>query len=369
MKRLLLMCGVLLAIFIPVVAFGAEEEYVEEPIVIFTYNEALALALEDIPALQELENRIEELEEELYYFNRDFRNLRWQLSETAINELRRQQTELEREIEHLSLDAIIIRLRREQSLRNNLVANANAAIDIEIAEAALVLTEEQLRRTGLLHRFGFASASELRIAQQRLTQEQMSLDNLQVAQTNALSNLNHLLGQPSHQQTYVEFERELPEIPENLISHIPALVAQAPTIRQMQFNVYRRQEERERHLRIYRDRGERPRRDCEICEALQFAYDIVSLEQSTAMRAMETALRTAHSNLEQMHTQEAAARLRLTQAEESLQTAETNLDLGRVTQFDVDMALYAIFNAEQAIERILNLQWGMVLLLGNPVLL
>jgi len=366
MKKLLLLCGVILAVLLPITVLG--DEY-ENALIVLTFDEALTLALEDIPALMDLESRIEELEDEIYDLNESYRRIRWQVSSSMLDNMRRQMIELERRLESITLDRDIMTLRREQSLINALLNIINIALDIETAEASLVITAEQLRRAELLHRFGFASASEVRTAQARLTQEQMSFENHLIAQTSAQNNLNLLLGQHADVLIYVKFERELPELPEDLTNHIEALTAQAPNIRQMQFNVYRRSEDLERHLAAYRQRGERPPRDCETCEALQEAYDRAVLEQNIAIRGMEASLRTAYNNLEQLQTQEAAARLALAQAEENLQTAQTNLDLGRVTQFDIDIAEFAIFSAQQTIERILYMQWGMVLGLKNPVLL
>jgi len=177
------------------------------------------------------------------------------------------------------------------------------------------------------------------------------------------------LGQPVYQQIYVEFEQELPEIPEYLTNHIETLVSQAPSILQMRFDIYRRREDLNRHLNIYRERGVRPPRECDECDDLHEAYDRVTLVRNIATRAMGAELRTAYSNLEQLQAQETAARLALVQAEENLQTAQTNFDLGRVTQFEIDTAVFAIFSAQQAVERILNLQWGLALGLDNPVLL
>ena len=369
MRKQLLLLGTLLAMLIPVAAFAAGEEYEKLPIVVLTYSEALALALEDVPAIQNLENRIAELQKERNDLNEAYRLTRWQISAAAADGLRSQITELNRQIEHMSLEIDTIKLRREQALINAIAVIANAAIDIETAEASIVITSEQVRRTGRLHSFGFASASELRIAQARLTQEQVNLDNLLITKANGLSTLNHLLGQPVYQQTYVELERELPEIPGNLTNHIESTVLQAPSIRQMRFDIYRRREDMAQHRAVYRYLGVSPRRNCETCQALQSAYDIAVLQQTTAIRAMDTALRAAYNNLEQLQNQESAARLALGQAEEALQIAQTNFELGRVTQFEIDSALFSIFSAQQAIERILNQQWVMMLVLENPALL
>ena len=369
MKKKLLMLSVLLAVLMSVPALAAEDEYEEAPPVVLTYNEALALAFENLPAVQDLENRIAEMEEELSDLNDEYRLISWLGNREVNNALRRQITELNRQIEHMNLEIEIIKLRREQALISSLVVISNASLDIETAEASIVITAEQVRRTGRLRSFGLASANDLRIVQARLTQEQTDLDSLLIARADGIISLNHLLGQPVYQQTYVEFERQLPDIPANLTSYIDALIRQAPSIRQMRFDIYRRREELTRHRDFYREREISPRRDCETCLALRNAYDLILLENDVALRAMGTALRAAFSSLEQLQNQESVARLNLSQAEEALQTAQTNFELGIVTQFEIDQAMFSIFSARQAIERILNLQWGLALSLANPVLL
>jgi len=365
-----MLCAVLMAVFIPAVVLAAEDDYTYTLPVVLTYDEALALALEDIPALQSLESRKAELTEERGELNDDYRHARRYGTDTAILRVyRRELTELDRRIEHITLDIDIIKLRREQTLVNVLTAIANINIDIETTEASIALTTEQVRRTERMHSFGFASTNELRIAKARLTQEEMSMENLLIAKANVVSVLNNLLGLPAYSQTYVEFERGLPEIPENLTEYIETLVMQAPTIRQIQFDVYRHREALTRHITSYRERNTRPRRDCDECEALQNAYEQIVLERDIAIRNMETTLRTAYSNLEQLLNQEISARQNLARAEDSLQTVKTNFELGRTTQFEIDNAQFLIFSAQQAVERILYQQWAMVIALENPVLL
>ena len=364
MKKLLLLCTVLLTVSVPITVY--DEEYYEDGPIVFSYCEALELAREDLPAIQDAESRIEELEEERDDLRDFFRQVQGFWGETALDGLRRQMTEMDREKEHLSLNIQIVELQTERALRNAISGMLNAAIDIEIAEASIEISTEHLRRVGIMRQFGLASAGELRVAEQRLSQEQISLENLHLAKTNAQYNLNHLLGQPPYQWTYVEFERELPEIPEGLSRHIERLVPTAPTIRQLQIDVARRQDDRARHRRECHFES---RRNCEAYIALREAYDRARLDRDIAIRLMETALRTAYSNLEQLFNREATALVNLDQAMARLETAYTNLELGRVTQFDVDSAYVDVFIAELEIERILNEQWVLAFLLAHPVLL
>ena len=364
MRKLLLLCVVLLAVSIPVTVY--DEEYYEDEAVVFSYGEALALALEGLPAIQDLENRIDDLDEERDDLRDLLRRVQWSWSAAAVSNLRHQITEIERQKEHLALDIEIIELRTELFLRNALTGMNNAAINIKIAEASIEISAEHLRRTGLLHQFGLASAGELRVAEQRLAQEEIRLENLRLAKANARGNPNLLLGQPPYQWTYVEFERELPEIPEGLSRHIESIVPTTPTIRQLQININRRQSDRSRHRA---ECTHMSRRNCEQYIALREIYDRAHLDRDIAIRQMETALRTAYSNLEQLFNRQAAAQVNLDLAIGRLETAYTNLELGRVTQFDVTQAYFDVFSAELEIEMILNEQWVLGLLLAYPVLL
>ena len=364
MRKLLLLCGVLLIVSLPITVYS--EEYYQEETVVLTYSEALALALEILPALQDLEDRYEDLLEERNDLRDLLRRVQWTWSTSAVETLRRQITDIERQKEHLTYDIEIMKLRTELSLRNAMVGMKNAAIDIEIAEVSIEISAEHLRRIGLMRQFGLASASELRVAEQRLSQDEIRLENLRLAKARAQYNLNHLLGQPPYQQTYIEFERELPEIPEDLTRHIEQLAPNAPTIHQMQINVVRRWDDVTRHRA---NCTYTPRRNCEIYIPLREAYDRARLDRDLAIRQIETALRTAYSNLEQLLNRETAALVTLDQAIDRLETAQTNLELGRVTRFDVENALFEVFSAELAIERILNEQWVLAFMLAYPVLL
>jgi len=356
----------MLMIFVPIAENGDSEYKEMDNAVFFTYDEALELTLELLPAIKDFENLIEELEEQLDDISDFRREMGEWLSYTTLTMLRRVETEIERQIEIFYLEINMIELRAELTIRNAISDIAIAEIDIEIMEAAIILAYQNLQRLTILHQHGRVSANELRQAENLLNQKQMSLENLQLIMTIELEGLNHILGQPPYQLTVVEFERTQPELPEDLTHHISQTVRQAPSIRQMQINTDRYDDE----VTIHMDRcNYAPRRDCEAYIVLREAYERVALDQRLAERAMEAALRTAYNELLQLQIQEEAARLALTHAIEDYEIARINHNFGRVTRFDIEIALNAVFIEAQAIERILYRQWLLEFILTNPVLL
>ena len=285
------------------------------------------------------------------------------LSNTAI---KRHIEEIDRQIEHLELEISIVKLQAESNLRRAIYNMFSVAIEIQNAEAAARLGLEQLRLVEVRHQFGRASANDLRIADYSISREQMNLDNLHRTKANAMGGLNNLLSQPPHQQTIVEHEHDMPDISVNIARHIERLVRDAPTIRQLQIDFDRHRLNLSRHED---DCFAWPREDCDICTLLRDTYARARLIRDIETRAMETSLRMAFNQLETLRTQEAAARLSLEQAQKNYETVKTNLELGRVTLFEVNNAAYAVASAERNIEVIMFRQWVLWLSLANPVLL
>ena len=363
MKKLLLLCCAALMI----VALAADyDDYDEQTATVFSYAEALALTIEGLPVIQDLENAIEDLEEQLDDLRTMYREIRWFLSSTVLDRFRRQMTEVERQIQHFRLDIETAKAQAELSLRRAILDIANAAMDIDAAEASLLISTEHLRHVSLRHEFGLASANDLRLAEQRLEQELIRLENLRLTQSNAQGRLNHLLGQPPYQETVVEFERVLPEIPDNLQHHISTIAPNTPASRQIHINVLRRRDDITQHVDQCRYTS---RRNCETYIALRTAHERVRLDHAIAIRQTETALRTAYSSLEQLFNREAAALVNLDQAVTRLETAHTNFELGRVTRLDVDRAYFDVLSAAMDVERVLYEQWLLGLLLRYPGLL
>jgi len=360
MRKIAFVCALLLVAAASVVVYG-QEDYT-----VFTYEEALELALETFPEIQDLENAIEELED----LRDDLRDVLaltyWMIAYTRGSTIRSHLDEVERQIEELTLDIRVIELRAELTLRNMLSDIANAAIDIEIMEASIVVSEESLRRANLLYSLGMISTSERRRAESRIMQEEMSLDNLRLVMANSQASLNLLLGQSPYQLTIVEYEITQSEAPVNLTRHITQTVAQAPAIRQTQINTERQRDA----YNIHKERCHiSPWRDCDSCVELHEAYARARLDQSLATRTMETALRMAHNRMSQLRTQEQAGSLELLQAVEGLETAEINLELGRGIPFEITQARHEVLDAELNVKRFLYRQWVLDFTLANPVLL
>jgi outer membrane protein TolC len=260
----------------------------------------------------------------------------------------------------------ILRIQQQQSklgientLRSLMIVVAELEATITTMEANLALSEENLRRVTVRHSFGLASSNELRAVRQALNIEEMNLLLRKTNLYNARNSLNLLLGQPLAQHTIIEFERELPEIPEDLDAHINEIIPQTPSIRLLQMDVDREYEA----MRAYRGT------DRETRAALREAYERATQRRNQSMLTMEAALRRAYNDLLNLQTQKESQLLQVYRAQQALETAETNLALGRVTRHEITQAQLAIFQAEQAIESTLNQKWTLAFRLQNPTLL
>jgi len=275
-----------------------------------------------------------------------------------IRELRNGVTELEHQIEISTITHAQMRLLRELSLRNLIVAVTDATISLESTQASLALTEENFRRTAVQYEFGLISRNALRTVEQNITRINNELTDRQTDLYNAHQSLNHFLGQPLSQETIIEFEHALPEIPEDLNEHIAEILPLFPNIIRFQHDVDRTGAAR----RAYRGSNRETR------NTLQAAYDRAQLELNQAKMDLETSIRRSFNNLEtQLRRKENLYRA-LELAVESVILERSNMLSGRATQFDIDTALLAVFNAELDIQRAYNALWVQAFIFDNPIL-
>jgi len=260
----------------------------------------------------------------------------------------------------------VMRINHQQSqlvvenlLRGLIITVVELEATIEDTKANLVLTEENLRQVRIQHGFGLVSNNDLRTAQRTLTLEQMGLTRQQTSLYNARNNLNYLLGQPLLQHTKIEFNRVLPEISEDLAAHINEIIPTTPTIRLIQMDVDREYAA----MRAYRG-SNREKRD-----ALRETYENAIQRRNQAKLTMEANLRRAYNELSNLINQKEAHLLELYRTKQTLEVAETNLGLGRITRHEVAQAQQAMSRAKQTIESTLNQMWTLAFRLDNPSLL
>jgi len=300
-----------------------------------------------------MQNRVEEIFDELAMLQE------YSTTRSLLDEATRTMRELD---ESITYQLFIIRLQQEQSrlgLENTVRLHIFAVVELEDSiqtlETALAITRENLRRVTVRHNLGLASAGELRRAQQAVTLEELTISQRRTSLENALNSLNLLLNQPLYQNTVVVFERgEVGDLGE-YIYEIP----NTPQIRQLQRYVD------EAHADVRAFRGS----DREARAAVQEAYRRAVERRENAIHTMEAAFRRTLNDFANLQTLLDANELEVYAARLALDTAQTNLSLGRVTRHEVEQAKVAIFRLTQARESIYNQKWLMAFRLQNPALL
>jgi len=289
---------------------------------------------------------------------------------------RHSMNDLDRQMSRLRLQQEQMTFTVENVLRSTIISVANQAASIELMEAELALSEEDMRMLTIRYEFGMISSNELRIAEHNLLQEQRRLSENLLNQYILLQSMNHFLQQPLSQLTAIELDRELPEIPEDLAEHIAALVPETPPIRQYQIAIDSANANLRRHItranRIANSRNlsaDERQQEREARTALQDAYDRAVAERNQAIATMEAAMRRAYYEFENLVFQQLSNYLELAHAQSLLETALTNLELGRITPFQAEQATMAVLRAEQNIERTLNQKWLLAFRLEHPSLL
>ena len=401
---------------------GQNAEYekyeTEQKAVVFTYDEALQMAIENSLPIQDIDTRLHNMHLDLRYMLLELEvqffgiNARMQIerTETSIirytrrlhsriqewerlhhtreeripgREARHSLYEFERQIENLRLHRQQTELIKELALRSATVNLLEIELNIAVLQEELNFAHENLRRLTLANELGIVSVRDLNDAQHGLSQGYVGLEELLRNQYTARRDLNYLIGQPLSQYTVIEFDLELIELPQNIEAYIYSVVANSLTIRQSQLQLESVLGERwiytgnNQDIRISihdRQRLRTSNNNPDIIRirnrvALQDAVERAEQGHEQAIRTLEAAINRGFTDLEGLLDLEAALERELTQAQTALDVAITSFDLGRATRLDIEAARLAIFQVEQDIEKLRNSMWILTFILENPDLL
>jgi len=311
-------------------------------------------------------------------------------------EVQRNLNEFDRQTEILEMGIEQAKISVEFGLRSLISGMADVDRFIEGFHLSMGIQKMSLHRMTIMHQVGMLSTHDLNAARHNFAQSKTQLENLERTRQTLMQNLNHLLGQPLTQNTVIEFERELHEVPEDLTEYIEKMISETNAIRGLELEIERAtdarwvnsgnrtntvisERDRQRALnpnRVTQDlwRTELTDEDEEIQKirtriALQEAVERAETNHEQTIRQMEATLLRAYSELEALHAQYEAKHQDHARALENLEVALTNFGLGLITQFEIEQARAAVFSAELEKEGILNQKWALSFRLENPALL
>ena len=382
-----LLCSVLLALLFMPYVHGQEAE---EPVVL-TYEEAQQKALSDILTVQDIDNIIREMQGQR-------RDLQGAVRDTPTSSARRREAqrdlnEFDRNIQGLRIQQEQAKTMAEFTLVRTIASIAEHGLRLELLEADLAQAEDGLRRMEVMHEFGLASDRDLRSAQYNIAQYHTRLEESLRGKESLRQELNALLGLPLYQYTLVEHDMALPVFPEDLDLYIQAMVQEAPSIRNLQLEVYSALDDRWVYTGNHRDivisardrqrawadtrtTGETGTREPtqEILRlrnrlALQEAVERAIQERDQAKQILEANIRQGFTDLYNLFVRQETLETQLSQAEDALDTILIEYNLGRITRVDVERARLAIQRAEQDIELLSVQKWVQGFRLANPSLL
>ncbi|MCL2356867.1 MAG: hypothetical protein FWC70_06895 [Defluviitaleaceae bacterium] len=329
---------------------------------------------------------------------------------TELNRLREPQMveELTRSARHnlneFDRQADILRMHREQAelsmelaLRNIIVGMAELDRLEGLLEAGISLMEIGLSQMEIMHDLGFVSTNTLNAAAHNLAQNGTQLEELRRGRQNLMQTKNELLGQSLFQDTVINFERVLPEMPEDLEAHIQSMVGGTHAVRMSQFDLDRARGARWVYTGNHRDitisandrarahdpnfrsdrdiwRLELTRDEEQVLEIrdrimLQESAERAAVSHEQTIRATEATILRGYRELETLIAQYENLHSDTYHAMLDLNAALTGYALGQVTALEVEQARMGLFQIESQKESILNQKWVLAFRLENPVLL
>ena len=344
----------------------------------------LLLTISGMTGLVALEMEAAELQRQRTLIMSNMREFDDDFFRDTADEMRRGLREIERQINNVGLHQDIIKLSLEYALRAIVVVISELAAATRILEISMELADESLVRARLSYELGLLSSHEMLSIELSTSQGHTGLSELRRARQRVIQNLNLLIGQPFDQYTIIEFELYVPEMPDDLDSHIAELILLAPSIRQLYNAQLSARADRRAYTGNNRDitiSASDRRRAMEAAVndervstirnriTLQEAVERADLAYKQALRSMEFTLRQAFDELESLNSQLETAYRELDLAESTLSISLASLSVGRITQFEASQAELAVANARQSIESIYNQLWILAFGLRNPEVL
>jgi hypothetical protein len=311
---------------------------------------------------------------------------------------RRNLNEYDRQIEILRMNRVQAELSMESALRGMIAGAEDLERLAQMSDAGIALMEQNLHRMTVMHSVGLVSTNALTASRHSLAQDRVRLNELKRGQQNLLHNMNYSMGQPLLQETIIEFERDEFELPEDFEEHIKTILPELHSIKMSQFELDRALDarwvytghqnainvsiqDRQRALdpnRVRRNRDlwstEPTSEDEEIDKirnriALQEAVERATASHQQTLRTAEATLLKGFSDYVNLLAKHESLLLDIELAQDELEIAITNFDLGRVTKFEIAQAEMNLFRLESELEGVLTQKWLLAFKLENPALL
>ena len=312
---------------------------------------------------------------------------------------RRNLNEFDRGVEILQLHRENTELTMSYVLHSMISGMAELERVAQLSEAGIELLEMNLHRMTIMYEVGMISTNALNAARHNLAQSRTQLDELNRSRQTLMRNLNYLMGQPLLQDTIIEFEREFPELPEDMEAFIAEILPEMQDVRLSQFDLDRAREDRwvytgnqsnisvsatDRQRALdpaHRPHGSHDIWRTEMSDAeeeiqnirnritLQEAVERATTSHEQAIRSTESTLIRGFADFDNLVAQYDALHLDAEQAEADLEAVLTNYELGHVTQFEIAQARLSLFRIELDIESTASQKWMQAFRLSNPDLL
>ena len=248
----------------------------------------------------------------------------------------------------------------EFMLRNALSSIAMDEMDMQMLNENINLQTNDVKNTKLKLDLGMASQNQLTAAQQNLELSQASQKALQAKIMDGRGSLGKILNLPMDREIIVNFEptvdtseqRNIDALVADTVKKDPTLALKATAVKEAQYAVDTNNDTMtESRLQV------------------QSNLTAASRDYDDTKRALEAAMRDAHSKITQIQQSEKSLEISLQKARDNYRTLSANYQAGLVTLYDLDAGRVAILKAESDIEKNAYSYWTLTFGLEHPYLL
>ena len=293
---------------------------------------------------------------------------------------------LDRQIDILHVSEIMLRASVEMNLRVALLNINNLKRSIILAEAAISLSEENLRRLEALYQFGRVRATEVSIAANAVRQEGNRLEALLLTLDNERISLNQMLGQPLTRRVQISFSTEMTlTSAEQATVNIEALMRNDLALRLLELNIgiNRANLEIARLEMVNARRGALGAASPATERARARNYERLRIEHENAQGSLDATIRelsdsrvSSYANIrmgvneyDRLLLTKSTVMLELEELSELLSVTQALYNSGRATALNVRTVELSVQRALFELERIVDALWLLQFRLTNPFLL
>jgi hypothetical protein len=329
---------------------------------VWTYDEALKMALQGNTTLKNLEDSVDYLKEKHDEAIENARMLGYasvDMYSSQFIAILRSMRQIDDNIENVPRNKEMTEATTEYLLRSTLAQLISDELDGQLLEESIKLNEANVKNVTLKLDLGMSSQNDLTKAKQELEKNKVNLNLMDLRVEDDKTSLNKVLARSLDKEHIVDFEPEIVPLQANLTGFINDTVLKDPSLAIKKTALDAAQYAIDTFS------------DTETHSVLekQNEYNTAARDYDDTKTSLEKALRSSINKLQQMEENNKSLEIDLQNAWNTFNSLVVNYQAGLVTIYELDQAKVGILQAEAALSKNKYNHWTLSFAINHPFLL